>query len=127
MGDQLHGVTIVRATGTSMGESIRAGDWLFVSPHRPRLGDVALVEHDGRLIAHRVIGRHPLRLSGDTGVVAHRAAPEAVRGRVVTVVREGARTELTGVRARADGLRHVMRSRARIGADAQGFQRRRDG
>ncbi len=97
-----------------MGSSIREGDWLFLSEPRTRLGDVAVVDDAGRLIAHRVVGTSPLRLVGDARLVAHDATRDAVRGRVVAIVRGGRRQDLTGVGARVTGFGHVARHRVRV-------------
>lgn len=86
---------LVAVTGGSMEPGLVPGDVCVVRRGgRVRSGDVALFEHKGQAVLHRVIGvgrDGSLRTRGDANPVADRdpVPPTGVRGCVVGVMRTG--------------------------------------
>ena len=94
-----------RAAGLSMEPSIRDGDAITVSPVQrgaARVGDVLLYRADGRLLAHRVIGRAEgadgvLLVRADApGWEVERVAESDVLGRIERIDRNGRGVRLQG-------------------------------
>jgi signal peptidase I len=106
------------ARGGSMRPCIQDGDVVVVEPcSHPRLGDVALVAENGRVVLHRVVGRASVNgeayvvTQGDAAPHPDPPAPLArVLGRVAQVERGGrVRRMPTGI---ARALAHLL-ARAR--------------
>jgi len=133
--DLLHrmGEARIRVTGSSMLPAIWPGDILTIRRCRMAdacAGDIALFTRDGRLFAHRVVGRGNERLvtRGDTVPTADGPVSDAeFLGIVVSVVRDGnrvgsvdslARRSVTGrlvaaaVRRSSTASRMLQRGRA---------------
>lgn len=91
----------IRVTGSSMSPFIRPGDVIVLDPpgpHPVRVGDVlGFLRGPSRLAIHRVVAKHgnaPV-LRGDGAQVDDGSVmPEAIVGRVRSVLREGAPVRL---------------------------------
>jgi hypothetical protein len=83
----------LRLTGYSMAPALVENDELLVEPRigMPRLGEVIVFPHNGRLVAHRVIGvAKPLRTAGDASRGQIERVPyEEVLGTVISARRDG--------------------------------------
>ena len=103
------GIFYVEAGGFSMWPALRPGDRLIgmdCQPAKMGIGDIAVYERGGILIAHRVVGRRgpTLLVTGDNS----RGNPDAVeekeiRGRVAGVVRGEKIIDLNSASARFTG------------------------
>jgi hypothetical protein len=104
----------IEATGTSMRPLVAPGDWLHVDfgQGTPQVGDMALFELSGRIVAHRVVGsrrRDGRRLLVCKGDAVPFFDPAVAPDQVLGVVRErrcgpdgtAVTAGCTGVRARA--------------------------
>ncbi len=109
-----------RAAGLSMEPSIRDGDAITISPLQrgtARVGDVLLYRADGRLLAHRVIGRAEadgvLLVRADApGWEVERVAEGDVLGRIERIDRSGRGVRLQGAFIRRlAALSHRLRRR----------------
>jgi hypothetical protein len=101
----------MRVRGTSMAPAVQPSDWLIVdTARRPRFGDIVVVERDGHLVSHRVIGWRARCMRGDAADAVEHFLPDHIVGTAVALVHGSTQIDLCARRARWTGRRIATRS-----------------